>query len=121
VRRGTCRATQLDPYLPLIRDTLAQYPRLRATRVFEMVKARGYTGSVVQLRRTVRLIRPAATATVYRRLTTLAAEEAQVDWGAFGAIRIGRGVRPLSGFVLVLAYSRAVFALFTVDQTWARE
>ena len=80
-------------------------------------KARGYTGSVVQLRRAVRLIRPAATATVYRRLTTLAAEEAQVDWGAFGSIRIGRGVRPLSGFVMVLAYSRAVFALFTVDQT----
>ena len=38
VRRGTCRATQLDPYLPFIRDTLAQYPRLRATRLFEMVK-----------------------------------------------------------------------------------
>jgi transposase len=117
VRRGTCRATQLDPYLPLMRDTLAQYPRLRATRLFEMVKARGYAGSVVQLRRAVRLIRPAATATLYRRLTTLAGEEAQVDWGAFGAIRIGRGVRPLSGFVMVLAYSRAVFALFTVDQT----
>jgi transposase len=117
VRRGMCRATKLDPYLPLIRDTLAQYPRLRATRLLEMVKGRGYTGSVVQLRRAVRLIRPAATATVYRRLTTLAAEEAQVDWGAFGAIRIGRGVRPLSGFVMVLSYSRAVFALFTVDQT----
>jgi transposase len=117
VRRGTCRATQLDPYLPVIRDTLAQYPRLRATRLFEMVKARGYPGSVVQLRRVVRLIRPAATATVYRRLTTLAGEEAQVDWGAFGSIRIGRGVRSLSGFVMVLSYSRAVFALFTIDQT----
>ena len=117
VRRGTCRATMLDPYLPFIRDTLAQYPRLRATRLFEMVKGRGYAGSVVQLRRAVRLIRPAATTTVYRRLTTLAGEEAQVDWGAFGSIRIGHGVRPLSGFVMVLAYSRAVFALFTLDQT----
>mgnify|MGYP000566005672 CR=1 FL=1 len=51
VRRGTCRATQLDPYLPFVRDTLAQHPRLRATRLFEMVKGRGYAGSVVQLRR----------------------------------------------------------------------
>jgi len=117
VRRGTCRATQLDPFLPVMRDTLAQYPRLRATRLFEMVKARGYAGSVVQLRRAVRLIRPAATATLYRRLTTLAGEEGQVDWGAFGAIRIGRGVRPLSGFVMVLSYSRAICALFTVDQS----
>ena len=45
------------------------------------------------------------------------AEEAQIDWGAFGAIRIGHGVRPLSGFVMVLSYSRALFALFTLDQT----
>ena len=28
VRRGTCRPTTLDPYLPFVRDTLAQYPRL---------------------------------------------------------------------------------------------
>jgi transposase len=117
MRRGTCRASALDAYLPFIRDTLAQYPRLRATRLFEMVRPRGYSGSVVQLRRIVRTIRPAAPPTVYRRLTTLMAEEAQVDWGAFGAIRIGRGVRPLSGFVMVLSYSRALFALFTLDQT----
>jgi hypothetical protein len=43
MRRGTCRTTPPDPYLPLIRGTLAQYPRLRATRLFEMVKARGST------------------------------------------------------------------------------
>jgi len=117
VRRGTCRASALDPYLPFIRDTLAQYPRLRATRLFEMVRPRGYTGSVVQLRRLVRTMRPTRPPTVYRRLVTLRAEEAQVDWGAFGSVRIGHGVRPLSGFVMVLAYSRALFALFTLDQT----
>jgi hypothetical protein len=43
--------------------------------------------------------------------------EAQVDWGAFGSIRIGHGTRPLSGFVMVLSYSRALSALFTLDQT----
>ena len=117
VRRGTCRTTMLDAYLPFIRDTLAQYPRLRATRLFEMVRARGYAGSVVQLRRLVHTLRPTAPPTVYRRLTTLMGEEAQVDWGAFGSIRMGHGVRPLSGFVMVLSYSRAVWALFTLDQT----
>lgn len=117
VRRGTCRATALDPYLPFVRDTLAQYPRLRATRLYEMVRARGYAGSVVQLRRVVRTLRPLATPTVYRRLTTLMGEEAQVDWGAFGTVRIGHGTRPLSGFVMVLSYSRAMWALFTLDQT----
>jgi len=117
VRRGTYRPTALDPYLPFVRDTLTQYPRLRATRLYEMVRPRGYAGSVVQLRRIVRTLRPQAAPTVYRRLTTLMGEEAQVDWGAFGTIRIGHGTRPLSGFVMVLSYSRAVSALFTLDQT----
>ena len=40
-----------------------------------------------------------------------------MDWGAFGTLRIGRGTRPLSGFVMVLSYSRAIHAVFTLDQT----
>ena len=115
--RGRCRPTQLDVYLPFVRETLVHYPRLRATRLFEMVRARGYPGSVVQLRRVVRTLRPSGTPTLYRRLTTLPAEEAQIDGGAFGTIRIGHGTRPLSGFVMVLSDSRAVSALFTLDQT----
>jgi len=117
--RGPGRPTLVDPYLPFLRDTLAQYPRLRATRLFEMVRGRGYTGSVVQLRRVVHVLRPTVAPPLYRRLTTLIGEEAQVDWGAFGSLRIGQGVRPLSGFVMVLSYSRAIFALFTLDQTLA--
>ena len=53
VRRGACRRSILDPYLPFIRDTLAQYPRLRATRLYEMLRPRGYSGSANQLRRLV--------------------------------------------------------------------
>jgi transposase len=116
-RGGRCRATALDPYLPLLRDTLAQYPRLRATRLHEMVRQRGYAGSAVQVRRAVRRLRPAPASEAYLRLTTLPGEVAQVDWGSFGTIRIGRGTRPLSAFVLVLGYSRAVHAVFTLDQT----
>jgi transposase len=71
----------------------------------------------VQVRRLVRLLRPSATPTAYLRLRTLAGEQAQVDWGAFGTLRIGRGTRPLSGFVMVLSYSRAIHAVFTLDQT----
>ena len=59
----------------------------------------------------MRLLRPQVSPVIYRRLVTLAGEEAQVDWGAFGTIRIGHGTRPLSGFAMVLSYSRAIFAL----------
>jgi transposase len=116
-RGGRCRPTALDPYLPFLRDTLAQYPRLRSTRLHEMVRRRGYPGSAVQVRRVVRRLRPAPPSEAYLRLTTLPGEVAQVDWGSFGTIRIGRGTRPLSAFVLVLGYSRALHAVFTLDQT----
>ena len=114
VRRGACHRSIRDPYLPFLRDTLAQYPRLRATRLYEMLRPRGYTGSANQLRRLVRVLRPQTTVALYRRLVVLPAEEAQVDWGAFGSIRIGPGTRSLSGFVMVLSYSRALFAYFTL-------
>ena len=114
---GRCRPTALDPYLSFIRDTLAQYPRLRATRLHEMLRARGYPGSAVQVRRAVRHLRPAAASEAYLRLATLPGEVAQVDWGSFGHVRLGRGTRPLSGFVMVLGYSRALHAVFTLDQT----
>lgn len=58
-RRGPSRGTRLtDPYLNFLRQTLQQYPRLRATRLFQMLEARGYRGSVVQLRRVVAQLRP---------------------------------------------------------------
>lgn len=109
--------SRLDPYLAFIRETLNQYPRLRATRLFEMVRQRGYAGGVVQLRRVVARLRPQPKAEAYLRLTVLPAEQGQVDWGSFGKIEIGRGQRSLSCFVMVLSWSRALHAVFTLDQT----
>lgn len=65
------RASLTDPYLDFIEQTLKQYPRLRATRFYEMLRARGYTGSVVQLRRVVRSLRRQKQE-AFLRLTTLA-------------------------------------------------
>ena len=84
VRPSLCRPSILDPYLPFIRDTLAQYPRLRATRIHEMVRQRGYAGSVFPVRCLVRRLRPESGRAVYRRVVTLVGEQAQVDWGSFG-------------------------------------
>src|ERR1035441_1491686 len=42
-----------DPYLDFLRQTLQQYPRLRHTRLFQMIHSRGYPGSINHLRRVV--------------------------------------------------------------------
>ena len=118
IRPGTqVRPSCLDPYKAFIGEVLEQFPRLRATRLFEMVKGRGYAGSVVQLRRYVQTVRPAAKTEAFLRLATMPGEQAQVDWGNFGKIQVGYASRSLSCFVMVLSWSRAVYARFALDQT----
>jgi transposase len=80
------RPSQLDPYKAFIAATLEQYPRLRATRLWAMLRDRGYLGSAVQVRRYVRTVRPTAPSEAYFRLEPLVAEQGQVDWGNFGAV-----------------------------------
>ncbi len=115
--RTLMRPSRLDPYLDFIRATLEQYPRLRATRIHEMIVARGHKGSEVQTRRVVRRLRPRKEAEAFLRLSTLPGEQAQVDWGHFGHVQVGQARRPLSAFVMVLSWSRAIHVLFTLDQT----
>jgi hypothetical protein len=91
----TLRPCLTDPYLPFIRQTLEQYPQLRATRIYQMLQERGYQGSVVQLRRAVATLRPHRPE-AFLRLHTFPAEQAQVDWAHFGQIMVGRARRRLS-------------------------
>jgi transposase len=111
------RPSALNPYKAFIVATLEQYPRLRATRLWAMVRERGYPGSPIQVSRYVRTVRPAARTEAYLRLDTLPGEQGQVDWGHFGPIRVGSTTRQLSCFALVLSWSRACYARFALDQT----
>lgn len=104
------------PFLDFIELTLKQHPRLRATRLLEMLRDRGYQGSVFQLRRLVRTVRPSSKE-AFLRLSVLPGEQAQVDWASFGWVDIGRARRRLSCFVLTLSYSRALYLEFFLDQT----
>jgi transposase len=116
-KAGTPRpdARVLEPYVPVVDETLARYPRLVATRIYDMLVERGYTGSLRTLRRYVRSARPAPRNEVFLRLETLPGEQAQVDWAHVGSLAVPGGNRPLWAFVIVLAYSRAMWAELVVD------
>src|SRR5208283_951009 len=105
-----------DPYLDFLRQTLQQYPRLRATRLFQMVCLRGYAGSINQLRRVVAELRPPQRE-AFLRLRTFPGEQGQADWAHFGEVSLGRARRRLSAFVLTLSYSRALWLEFFLDQS----
>jgi transposase len=106
------RPSVIDPYLPFIRETLTQFPRLRASRLYAMVKDRGYPGRPDHFRHLIARHRPRQKTEVYLRLRTLPGEQMQVDWGHFGHIDVGRARRPLMAFVAVLSWSRQIFLHF---------
>jgi hypothetical protein len=91
-RAQTLRRCITDPYLPFIRQTLDQYPQLRAN---------------------LRPYRPEP----FLRLQMFPAEQGQVDWAHFGEVMVGRARRRLSCFVITLAYSRALYLEFFFDQS----
>lgn len=106
------RPSMADPYVPFIIETLEKYPKLCASRLFEMVKERGYPGRPDHFRAVVARYRPRPEPEAYLRLRTLPGEVAQCDWGHFGKIQIGRAQRRLLGFVMTAAWSRKVFLRF---------
>ena len=81
-----------------------------------MLRDRGYSGSVVQLRRAVARLRPQK-CEPFLQLHILPGEQAQVDWAHFGHVLVGRAKRALSCFVMTLSYSRALYLEFFFDQT----
>ena len=102
-----------DAYVQLVQETLAKYPRICASRLFQMAVARGYPGrSQGHFRRLVRGLRPRPAPEAFLRLATLPGEEAQIDWAEFGRVTIGRAERKLVAFIMTLPHSRAVFVRF---------
>jgi hypothetical protein len=83
-----------------------------------MLKERGYTGGVRTIRRFVVQARPLPTSEVYLRLPEpLPGEQAQCDWAHVGSVEVPGGERSLWMFVMILSYSRALWAEFVFELT----
>jgi transposase len=111
----TARPSRIDPYLPFIHETFEKFPTLTASRLYVMVRERGYAGGPDHFRHLIALHRPRPKAEAYLRLRSLVGEQAQVDWGHFGHLVIGRARRPLMAFAMVLSYSRQIFLRFFLN------
>ena len=109
------RRSQIEPYLPFIAATLQKFPTLTASRLYGMMRERGYRGGPDHFRHLIACHRERRPAEAYLRLRSLAGEQGQVDWGHFGHLSIGHARRPLMAFVMVLSYSRQIFLQFFLD------
>jgi transposase len=111
------RRSVITPFTEFIGQTLEQYPKLRATRLYDMLVPRGYLGSLRTLREYVSTTRPEPKSEAFLRLELLAGEQAQIDWAHVARMRVDGGERSLWVFVMVLSHSRAMWAELVFDMS----
>ena len=78
------RPSQIDAYLPFIRQTLETFPTLTASRLYAMARERGYRGSPDHFRHLIACHRPRPKAEAYLRLRSLPGEQGA---GGLGPLR----------------------------------
>ena len=104
----------LDTYSRHIDENLGLYPKITATRLIQILRDRGYSGSLSTLRNDLRKRRPRFSR-AYNKMVVCPGEQGQVDWAHCGRLRVGGADRKLYLFVMVLSYSRAVYAEFCLN------
>ena len=86
---GTCYSPRppvthkLDPYKAIIAARLEEFPRLSAQRLFDEVRAAGYSGAYGGVRDYVREARPREPVEELVRFETPPGRQGQVDFGTF--------------------------------------
>ncbi len=113
----------LDPFKGYLENRLLCFPELNATRLYREVRARGYAGSYVTLRRFVNPLKGVQKVQAVYRFESPPGLQSQVDWALFGHLEVDGRRHQLVAFILTLAYSRAKYVEFTTDMstpTWLR-
>ena len=108
------RPSKLDPFRDYIGARLEKFD-LPATTLLRELRTRGYEGGLTILRDFVRPLKAEFVRRVTERFETLPGQQAQIDWGECGMITVDGERRKLYAFVMVLGYSRMMYARFTTS------
>jgi transposase len=109
------RASKLDPHRAYLEDRLERFD-LPAPVLLEELRKRGYRGGVSILRELVASIKDRHVRRLVDRFETSPGRQAQVDWASCGTIVQHGRRRRLSLLVVVLGYSRTIWARFVVSE-----
>lgn len=110
-RKQKRRASILSPYHQIIRDWLDQ-DDFRATWIFDKLKDFGYPGGYDTVRYFVRDVKRQKAKLAYIRFETEPGRQAQMDWADFKVLNSDGTNFFIYLFLLVLGFSRAMFACF---------
>jgi len=108
------RVSKLDAFQGYIRHRLESFD-LPATVLHQELVEKGYEGGLTILRAFIRPLKAEFTRRVTERFETRPGQQAQLDWGECGQIEEDGQRKTLYVFVLVLGYSRMLYAHFTTS------
>ena len=111
-RKTRRRESILTPYIETIRDFLEE-DDYQSTWIFDRIKAMGDAGGYDTVKNHVRVIKEQKTRLAYIRFETEPGRQGQFDWGDFQVTEPDGRVTTVFGFLLVLGYSRGMYAEYT--------
>ena len=109
------RGSKLDEFKPYLESRLERFD-LPATVLLQEIRAQGYTGGITILREFVAQVKERQVRRLVDRFETEPGRQAQMDWASCGTIVHEGRRRRLSLLVVVLGYSRTIWAQFVVSQ-----
>lgn len=109
------RESKLDPFKSYIENRLERFD-VPASVLLEEIRRQGYDGGITILRDYVAAIKDRHVQRVVDRFETEPGRQAQVDWASCGTIVHQGRRRRLSLLVVVLGYSRVIWAQFVVSE-----
>jgi transposase len=110
------RDSILDAYEPMLVDLLARYPNITATRAWQELQSKGFTGKYTTVRRRVLRLRPRVMPMPVTRFETDPAQQAQMDFGVYDLDFTREGRRRVYLFSYLLGYSRRQYLRFVEAQ-----
>ena len=118
-RKRASRGGKLEAFKPYLQSRLRSGV-WNAVVLLSEIRKRGYRGGYTTLKDWLQPKREAARSVAQRRFETPPGRQAQVDWSSIGALELEDGSRvSLSGFVMTLGHSRAIFAEISTDEQLA--
>ena len=112
------RPTVVTPFAPYLRERIAAFPELTASRLLREIRELGYSGGYTAVKDFLRIIRPRALQAFERRFETPPGKQAQVDFAFFRTVFTDQpgGERIIWLFSLVLGHSRMMWGRFVAHQ-----
>lgn len=116
--RRALTGSQLDPFEPVLRRLLAEWPQIKAPRLTEILRADyGYTGSLRLVQARLRELRPRAVRPA-QRTGYRPGQVLQLDWGEMPTRPVLAGrERRVYALVASLPYSGAQTVFFSLELT----